>query len=163
MKAYTLAKYYKYIIFPPSVIRKAKKRLLERIDEIKSVELELKLDLESNYFHEEFDNEDEFFNSYRQSVEQSTLQHAKYEFSYKSASVDIIIQPKSSSIVGIGEPGTMVRIHHKSKSDALYILDVFEDAKDHITTFKILFRPTIFIGHGQNAQWRDLKDHLQQW
>lgn len=51
----------------------------------------------------------------------------------------------------------------KNERDAIEaIFDIFEtDASKSKLPYELLNKPKIFIGHGRNNLWRDLKDHLQ--
>ena len=57
-----------------------------------------------------------------------------------------------------------------SGNDREFIEKLFSEFEKHVNSSKIperrgvrprVEKPTIFIGHGQNILWRDLKDHLQ--
>lgn len=155
MKVRRLNKYFSYALFPPEVIRQARERLQERSAQAKKKDGVNHLSLEStDGLHEDYDSEDEFFAAYRKG-----FRHATCEFNSPSGSLRLTAQPFDSTIVGCSDPGTMVDIAAPSRPDALYILDIFEAAA------ACQFRakesaPKIFIGHGRNAQWRELKDHL---
>ena len=150
-----LNKYFSYTLFPPEVIRQARDRLQERSHQAKK-DVSFDLYLESaERVSEDYESEDEFFAAYRKE-----FRHASYRFISSSGRLDVRVQPMDSTIVGIREPGTMVRISAPLRADALYVLDSFEAAPSTCGFHPRHSTAKIFIGHGRSAQWRELKDHL---
>lgn len=98
------------------------------------------------------DNDEEFFADYRD----SDIDYAHYSKSieYGSYDLSVIVQKRN----------TYVDISSKKRSDIELISNIFEKNLDNSKLpiiEKIKIPPNIFIGHGRDTQWRDLKDHLQ--
>jgi len=61
----------------------------------------------------------------------------------------------------------MVNVEAKKRSDIEAVFDVFEKnlkqskLKPIAVSKKKVIKPIVFIGHGRNTSWRELKDHLQ--
>jgi len=61
---------------------------------------------------------------------------------------------------------TRVAVSAPSRPDIESVFEVFEknlsmSALPPVTLAEAKITPTVFIGHGRNPMWRDLKDHLQ--
>ncbi len=156
MNSKQISKYYKFIIFPPEVFVKAKERLVERCVKTNDHVEHCSLDIDDlQYVNEEYDNEDEFFAAYRKG-----FIHAHYDFNINNGSLTITAQPYNSTIFGIQEPGTLIRVTGPSRADVLYVLEIFEINTNNYYLINYKQTQKIFIGHGRNSQRRELKDHL---
>jgi len=62
----------------------------------------------------------------------------------------------------MGEEFTLVRVEFTERSKIESIFQVFERNLDESKIVTESEPLTIFIGHGRNLQWRDLKDHLHE-
>jgi predicted nucleotide-binding protein len=103
---------------------------------------------ESRWHH---DNIDEFYSDYRK--------YNKYSWILcyiKDICVNIIFN-------NIGD--TELCVSCKNRSEIEEIFEIFEKnaeiAKIQISNSQKLKKPAVFIGHGRNKIWRDLKEHLQ--
>ncbi|MGP8050462.1 MAG: TIR domain-containing protein [Desulfobaccales bacterium] len=141
---------YQRTRFSAEVLREASRLLFEGIDfQDESAHLFLTVDVnEGQWTH---DNEEEFFADYTRS------EGSNYQKSYKGHKISVHCSMFNSDvIVTVGAP---------SRNKVQSVFNVFEGhlhnsrlpEEPHLTTPN----PTIFIGHGQNQCWRDLKDHLQ--
>lgn len=104
-----------------------------------------------------FDNEEEFYSEYRKEI-QGARYNRTYQMKQFGAATFSIVYGRTSTSIEIGLP---------SKQDIEKVFEVFED---NYEKFKIPEEDSkkiiqdevkVFIGHGRNNQWRDLKDHLE--
>jgi predicted nucleotide-binding protein len=68
----------------------------------------------------------------------------------------------SRLMVDVEESQSYVLVKSSSRADIEAVFNVFER---NVDTSKIIATPTpirVFIGHGRDSQWRDLKDHLRE-
>jgi predicted nucleotide-binding protein len=146
-------KHYQYTKFPPEVIvdaiRKLETQTKELVEKVKD-----KFPHSPSYrisFEDidwRYDSEDEFFADYRKEIFSAT-----YDKSNGYYQMHLLFYSLCSDIT----------IFAQSRSEIEAAFEVFEK---NLLTSKILIENTkqkkskIFIGHGQNPQWRDLKDHL---
>ena len=155
-KIYTNAK------FPPEIIKDAYNMLLSFLsDENKlsySKDLHVSINEKESWSYE---NEDEFFSEYRKDIKSATFRNQHhdnsnlnrtsiFEFSYHKF---------------LNETELRVKLPERYK-----IEKVFEILESNYSNYQIPEKQLvneiksqlkIFIGHGRNKQWRDLKDHLQ--
>jgi predicted nucleotide-binding protein len=96
----------------------------------------------------EFDNENEFFAEYRKPHLSSTVRKSNKDLSISltynvNSDTEVIVQASSrdeiESVFEIFEANYMASKYEKQEENK---------------------GPVVFIGHGRNPQWRDLKDHL---
>ncbi len=66
------------------------------------------------------------------------------------------------SVIGVAH-GTTVTVSAKERSEIEAVHSVFENAssEDRVSLEESELKPVVFIGHGRNPLWRELKDHLQ--
>ena len=105
-------------------------------------------------------NEAEFFADYRRDHEQSRYKHLIYE------RVAEAVRCYSLS-VDFTYGKTEVSVQAPTRGDIEAVFEVFNDGQERSQLPRTEedaspVRPTIFIGHGRNPQWRDLKDHLSE-
>lgn len=109
----------------------------------------------------EFDSDDEFFAKYRKPCSEADF--SKTARNKDASQAGYLYVSFYSSIKGAW---TTVTVTHPTSAKIDQVFEVFE--RDHEPA-KIRrpappqpkpVRPTIFIGHGHSAKWRDLKDHL---
>lgn len=96
----------------------------------------------------EFDTENEFFSEYRKPHLSSTIRKSDKEKSIsltynKNAETEIIVQANNRD-----EIESVFETFESEFENSKYEIDSENNG------------PIIFIGHGGNPQWRDLKDHL---
>jgi predicted nucleotide-binding protein len=105
----------------------------------------------------EFDDDDEFFAAYEKGFELA-------EFHVTAGS-----PPDSFSVTAYGPrfeqlgPSTEAAVARSTRGEIERVLSIFGERADSVRTPTAplpLPPPTIFIGHGHNQHWRDLKDHL---
>jgi predicted nucleotide-binding protein len=146
-------KHYKLTKFPPEVIRDAFEVFaFGKNAELRRVYSEVEYDDEGW----DFDNDADFFSAYRD----PKTWYANYAFA-ESGSVHRIQ-------VLLKDDRTTVRVTLENKADVERVFDVFEarasnsklseDKRDQ--ALRGWFQ--IFVGHGRNPLWRDIKDHLSE-
>jgi hypothetical protein len=148
--------------FPADILRNAKDHFLSKFApkeaEITGVVMDVSLDSGGERGH---DSEEEFFADYRANQGNSYFyvqlktehgQRSKFQVSVRGSS---------------GYCDTAVEVVAPERSQALAAIDVFESCKDRYQLAAPPRKPApkpakpiIFIGHGGNDAWRDLKDHL---
>lgn len=96
----------------------------------------------------EFDDEQEFFADYRKEHDNSVLRKSN-----STLSIGIIYTKNIDTTITVQAPT-------RGKIESVF--EVFEKHYEDsiIKPAKESKGPVIFIGHGRNTQWRDLKDHL---
>lgn len=105
----------------------------------------------------EYDSEDEFFADYRKYNNEKRSINFTYQRNRE-------ISRMSISSYSIPNTSVSVMIHEcpGNRSIIERIFVIFEvDAPKSKLDFESVKKPKIFIGHGRNTLWRDLKDHLQ--
>lgn len=144
--------HYKWTRFSADILREAANDLFQELEkELESEDYSpsfyLRVDLEDGeWMH---DNEEEFFNDYRRAKQSGT--YGKYFKNY-----DFTAQFFSSSVIVSVEAPIRAKIQ-----SVFNILDRnLEISKIPEPIKPPLPKPIVFIGHGRNTQWRDLKDHL---
>jgi len=138
-------KYYYKTRFPAEVIESAHDLFLSKLDPKKDIESPHILSI--GYGNEEwcYDSREEFLVEYPKAE--------RYTFSH-------IVQGNDFHIWGNGY--VTVGVEFPNRADIESIFQVFEKNLDR-STIRVDSQPIkIFIGHGHNNQWRDLKDHLHE-
>lgn len=151
-------KEYDRAIFSAPTIRAAIERFAVAVgsDGIKTVERVIRRESETW----DFDTDAEFYDEYSQGFRTAIVD------SFAVGSVDRRL--RLTAQVGTYDVGTSVLVQLNSKADIAAVMNVFEDALPQAirpVPERPLPRPpspTIFIGHGRDPQWRDLKDHLHE-
>lgn len=155
-------KTYDRVIFTPEVIKEAVDRVIttlpEKQKEMTSKNFRIAVSPEESWAH---DTEEEFFADYRKD-----FQHASFEksYNYGKAKIEFFVFGKC----WFHEPETKVSISMPSRADVERVFDILESNVEKCRLPapppKKRRRPKIkvFIGHGHNTQWRDLKDHLHE-
>ncbi|HEY7768149.1 nucleotide-binding protein [Longimicrobium sp.] len=148
---------FKQTKFPPEVLRKGHEQLhgiLPKLeDEARNSDFRVSVDYDEAWTH---DTEAEFFADYRRDHDQST-----YERSYYQERTRYWLR------VSFNYGKTDVTVGAKTRAEIEHVMQVFEDSAESARlpdpprpAEPPPSRPTIFIGHGRDPQWRDLKDHL---
>lgn len=137
--------------FKPEVISEALKVLRGFFPKIKEDNITRRLNVDiSNEESWYYDNESEFFADYRRDISYARIR-------IWSSSFDLSVIFYSSY--------TEVEVEAPKRNQIESTFEVFEKkVKESYLPQKenIVRKPTIFIGHGNNNQWRDLKDHLHE-
>lgn len=152
----TKGKTYERVIFTPEVIKEAVDMLMTTLpkDKRELISETLRIELPSGEIWSH-DREDEFFADYRKGFESATFEKAYH--SYEGKLVFFVY----------GEQ-TQVSVRMPSRPDVEKVFSIFEASVENC---RIPAPPPrkhrrpkvkVFIGHGQNLQWRDLKDHLHE-
>jgi len=156
----TVSRDYNRVVFKAELIQGAL-ALIETLQQEadKGHEEPKRYDFQSNSLRRKnenwrFDSFDEFFAEYRKGFDRSTLTRQTNDFQ-----INFEASMRSDYIY------TTVEVRAPLRSILERIFDDFEKAVESsrvpvVETEKQ--SPTIFIGHGRNAQWRDLKDHLHE-
>jgi len=157
-------KTYKWVKFTPDVIKKALGELQKYTPIKKKGDYFLESLTLTIHFGTErwtYDDENEFFADYRSNFITANYNYQRIA-SNRSGSLDIDVSfiPK--------EPRSDVSVKMPSRSEIEAVFEIFEEALESCSLPKPTppaeppweSKVTIFIGHGRNAQWRDLKDHL---
>ena len=146
-------KEYERIIFTPEVIKQALNTIektlpaKERKPRYEDLEIELSTGEKWTY-----DSEDEFFAEYRKG-----FKYARLSKRYEKANIVVSVFSRSD------HQGSRVSIEMPTSSDVEKVFEVLEsNAEKCRLPVPPPEKPKIFIGHGQNPQWRDLKDHLHE-
>jgi len=146
------SKDYSYTFFPPEVLKEAVQVFEHHIDDEekrkpRSVQLYVTTKGES-WDHE---SEEEFFSDYRNGTHS-----AVFWKQYNCGGIRLQVVRDTSQI--------QVEADQRSHIQAVY--EVFESNADKCKLENKQktedTAPTVFIGHGRNPQWKDLKDHLHE-
>jgi len=146
-------KEYKHTYFDANVLKLAK----AKFDEISRNEFKYDYTSFSVSFETEswaYDNLEEFFADYRKTYITSHL-----ELRYQ----DYVFDVESFPFMNY----TRISIYAPSRNEIETIFGIFDDnaSKFYIAPSKEEIekeKAVIFLAHGQNSQWRDLKDHLHE-
>lgn len=147
-----MEKTYKYVWtrFSAEVLREAANKLFESVEfEDKAPHLFLQVTLDEGTWHH--DDEEEFFSDYRRSIS-----GAVYKKAFKEHCIYV------QCIEGL--PIVEVRVEAPTRSKIQSVFNIFDKHAESSRLPKPETppppKPTVFIGHGRDLQWRDLKDHL---
>ncbi len=97
-----------------------------------------------------FDDEREFYSDYRKSPDTATIR------------IEDRKQKTSINVEYIKNSHTNISVEAKCRGDIEDVFEIFENEyKSSIEISQLpKKKPFIFIGHGNNSQWKELKDHL---
>jgi len=156
-------KYYDRVIFSPEVIKEAEEALTKSLSQ-EDLELSLyilSIDLpQESWSH---NNEEEFFADYRKDFKDARFCKMYRNKAAQTAEVNFSVRRSTYS-----EPGSIVTMSMPTRTQVERVFEVVEVNVDKCRLPELTpeepRRPTVrvFIGHGQNGQWRDLKDHLHE-
>ena len=145
---------FNHIKLSPEKLKEIYHKWLEKTQNIEKIKFESR-SIDFKDYEWKYDNDEEFFADFNKDYYQALFVKSKVknELEYHFF---LDTTPKYNTILMIQAP-TRAEIE-----DVYYVLE-----KDW-EKFKIpempaepgFEKPTIFIGHGKNQQWRDLKDHL---
>jgi predicted nucleotide-binding protein len=156
-------KTYKGVIFSPEIIKEARDAMLDAMPRESGKSLVPSTKLMKLYLPDdeewEYDGEEEFFAAYRNSFET-----AFFWETYRSGGLEL--QANCSGEGKYRRGKTSVKIVMSDREHIMRIFNIFEANIEKCKLPEIpseeVIKPTIFIGHGHNNQWRDLKDHLHE-
>ena len=152
-------KVYKRVIFSPEIINEARDAMLRELGKSaeptgKLMKVYLPDDEEWKY-----DGEEEFFAAYR-----SSFKTAFFWENYKYGRLELEARyfGKGKSL----DAKTEVKVEMGNREQIMGVFNIFDASVEQSKLAEIpveeVVKPTIFIGHGHNNQWRDLKDHLHE-
>ncbi len=137
-------KYYLQVKFVPKAIEEAHEKFLSLLDTSKPIGKPGTLHVDHGDEEWEFDTIEEFFSEYMKS--------RSYTFDHIEQGNRLIIYPHAKWVrVGVSFP---------TRSMIESVFNIFDKYADQSKVAQDTIPTTIFIGHGQDSQWRDLKDHL---
>lgn len=138
-------KWYDGYKFPGDVIISALDVLLTKVGKSRSDEPSyVSFDIESENETWEYTSIEEFLTDYSKKT-------SGYSFSYEILKGKMVMQGIGTSV------RIMVRLSNRAD-----IQSVFQKFEENLERSKVEIKLKIFIGHGNNPQWRDLKDHLHE-
>ncbi|MBA7579273.1 hypothetical protein ES708_21142 [subsurface metagenome] len=140
-------KYYYNVKFSARVIEEAHDLFLSQLDTTKKIDNPLSMEVKIGYEEWGFDTRQEFLSEYPKGNE-CYLSHRTQECLF--------------SVFLLGKDFTRVYVEFPERSKIESIFQVFERNLDESKIVTESEPLTIFIGHGHNSQWRDLKDHLHE-
>lgn len=150
-------KTYERVIFSPEIIKEARNVMIEQLGASRVLSSKLmKLSL-PNKEEWKYDGEEEFFADYR-----NPFESARFWEHYRSGLFELNV-----NCFGEGDyVKTELRVEMGKREQIMGIFNIFEanieKCKLPERPVEEVIKPTIFIGHGHNNQWRDLKDHLHE-
>jgi hypothetical protein len=144
----TKDKHFHSVKFPPEVLKEAVVRFRSQLPS--NVETRRRtLSVRAGNTEWSFDNEEEFYSMYRE----NEAMEANFNLQVGDASMHLMYFDSGSTNVDITLP---------TRPQIEGVFEVFEAARDDCFVPPRLRETMIFIGHGRNIQWRDLKDHLHE-
>jgi hypothetical protein len=138
-------KLYRQTIFSPQVVRMAYDDFLSRLGSNKDLQT-LTLRVQSGSETWAFASVDEFFAELRSA--------RSYRLHHYTPSGDFLTELWENDT-------TKVSIALPRRSDIQGVFQIFEDRVEESRVPSVPEPMKVFIGHGRDSQWRDLKDHLQ--
>lgn len=156
----SISKIYRDTKFAPALLKQVRKHLERYLDSndglltyLPSVNIK---NTEYSYRNTP-DDEAEFYAKYNENIDNA---HVCWQTDDRNISVTIRyykFSDSSQSNISVRLP-TLSAIH-----DTLSMFDdAQDDAHEHFSkTEKEIVSPTVFLGHGRSAAWRDLRDHLR--
>ena len=144
-------RYYKNIVFTPEVIKEVDKTIRQSIKEENPRMQFYSIDITPTEKWS-YDSEDEFFADYRKVFTNASI--SKY---YDKANMELSVYDKN----------TRFSSYMKTREDVEKVFNVLEANVDRCRIpeppqQKREIKMKIFIGHGHNEQWKNLKDHLHE-
>lgn len=157
----TKTKTYRNVKFPPEIIKEANNIFLSFLNEDNkqpySREFRIYFDNDETWSYE---NEDEFYAEYRKEIECADLRFQHHgnvdanRYSIFNYSFDKFLY-KATLRVELSERSMIEKVFEVLESNySKYVIPYDEAVKEVKSSIKI------FIGHGKNQQWKELKDHL---
>lgn len=139
-------KYYYKTRFSAEVIKDAHDLFLSKLDPNKDITEPNVLSISYGNETWDYDSQEEFFAEYHKAEE--------YYFDH--------IEQKNRLIIKGDSYDSSVLVEFPNRADIESIFQVFEKNLDR-SVIRVDSQPIkIFIGHGHDNQWRDLKDHLHE-
>jgi predicted nucleotide-binding protein len=156
----TKSKSFHQVKFPPEIIMEAyekfKSNLLENNKESYARDFGIFINEYENW---KYDSQDEFFAEYRKDIRSSHLKHQHKGNNYGTSIFDFQFNNLGYQFE--------LRIELSERAMVEQVFEIFESnyqkyrIPDEEFIKKIESTVKIFIGHGRNSGWKELKDHLQ--
>ncbi len=140
-------KYYS-TLFSAKVIRKAHELFLKKLDFLEHVKKPQVLSISDGDTTWKFDAVDEFYAAYNSAE--------NFEFNH------MVENGRFRVVPGYANSSVSVDVALDSRPDIEAVFQVFEDNLDSSKIVVESEPVKVFFGHGQDSQWRDLKDHLHE-
>ena len=134
---------YSNTFFPSYVIKEAHDLFLSKLDKDKGIGIPSELTIKIGDETWDFDSIEEFLADYP-----------------KSSYYQLVHFAQENRIMILGDNPGATTVLVKFTNRAL-IESVFQIFERNAESSKTSILPTVFIGHGRDPQWRELKDHLQ--
>lgn len=157
----TKTKIFRNVKFPPEIIKEANNIFLSFLNDDNkqpySREFKISFDNDESWSYE---NEDEFYAEYRKEIEYADLrfQHHgnvdKSRYSIFDYSFDKFLY-KVTLRIELSERSMIEKIFEVLESNYSKFEIPYDEAVEEVKS-----SIKIFIGHGRNQQWKELKDHL---
>lgn len=141
-------KRYPNTFFPDDIVKRALERLEQHATSAGVPGLTSRMSITHGAVAWDYDTPEEFFADYRHDATEARLNRFTTGF---ALCITCLLH------------STIVSVRSESRSQIEGVFQVFEEVaescrrpSEDVTAEK----PVIFLGHGRNPQWRDLKDHL---
>lgn len=143
------AKHYYDVRFPARVVKEAYGLFLQQIDGNEDQKIMSPQDMSVVLGDEEwsFDSPEEFFAAYPKAD--------TFRF-------DHIVHDDRFIVSGFSLRATRVDVRLSTRARIESVFSIFESALDTSQIVAVTDPVKIFIGHGRDNQWKDLKDHLHE-
>lgn len=141
------SKYYYDTRFPARVIEEAHDLFLSKLDPKKEIKIPQTLSITKGRETWKFDSCEEFLAEYASS---------------DSFYFDHIVQDNRLIVFQYSTNSTKVHISFPSRADIESVFNVFERNVEDSKIVSKSIPIKVFIGHGRDSQWRDIKDHLHE-
>lgn len=149
----TKTKNYDRVIFTPEVIKETVDTLVNTLPENERViyasSRKLKLLSGESW---QYDSEEFFFADYRKGFVNAFFEAHCVVDMFPKVTIDLSV---------IGE-NTEVKVRMPKRADVESVFSVLESNLEKCRLPELTPKVKIFIGHGHDTQWRDLKDHLHE-
>jgi len=151
-------KLFWHVVFPPEVIKSALEIMIENLPinkkKLNDKKLRITLPTGETWHH---DTDDEFFSDYRKGFSSVSL---SYDYSFTGVLDLEVFRAQPTRILS-----TEILVRMPRRSEVERVFEVFEANAGRFRLPeppKSTPKPKIFIGHGRDAQWKELKDHLHE-
>jgi hypothetical protein len=144
-------KAFKQVHFDDQAICQCRDAFLAEVDDAERQSLSMVLSAETGDERWEYDSEDELFADIRRGVDE-------YSYRILGGGYDLIIAgyaTMSRSVVSLKSRAQIERVFTSLEGSVGRCMVPIEECQEE------QHQPSVFIGHGRSAAWRDLKDHLQ--
>ena len=141
----TKTKHYRWVKFPEEAIREALQAFQENVSEGDVTDhrwREVEMSADESW---QLDTDEEFYAEYRRDVKSARYEYAGFLAQYAP----------------FGIAATVVSVRLADRASVEGVFSVFERWVERGRIQQPVFSPTIFIGHGRAADWKELRDRLR--